>query len=69
MTVAIKTKDGLYLDWFSMDMFSLLIVKVFGCLQQQVDKFFHQCTNVASGTNGIKGCAFLILCAFYREKV
>ncbi len=52
-----------------MDMFSLLVVEVFGCLQQQVDKFFHQCTNVASGADDIKGRAFLILCAFYREKV
>jgi hypothetical protein len=38
MTVA---KDGLYHNWFLMDMFLLLVVEVFGCLQQQVDGFFN----------------------------
>jgi hypothetical protein len=62
-------KDDLYHDWFLMDMFILLVVEVFKNLHQQVDKFFHQCANMAWGAKSIKSPPLSILHAFYKQKV
>ncbi len=67
--IATHVKDNLYHNWFVVDMFFLLVVKVFGCLNQHVDGFFHQCANMTSGMKGIGSLLFSILHAFYKQKV
>jgi hypothetical protein len=64
--IATQAKDNFYRNWFLVDMFFPLAVKVFGCLHQHADEFFH---NVTWGMKGIGGLPFLILHAFYRQKV
>jgi len=41
MIVELKAKDSFYHDWFSMDMFFLLAIKIFEFLHQQANDFFH----------------------------
>ncbi len=39
--VVIHAKDNIYCNQFSAKMFFLVAIEGFGCLHQQVDKFFH----------------------------
>jgi len=41
MTITTQVKDGLYCNRFLTYMLFPLIIKVFRCLHQQVDKFLH----------------------------
>jgi hypothetical protein len=41
MTITIQVKDGFYCNRFLTYMFSPLVIKVFRCLHQQMDEFFH----------------------------
>jgi hypothetical protein len=56
--IATHAKDNLYHDWFVVDMFFPLVVKFFGCLNQHVDGFFHQCANMTWGMKGIGSLLF-----------
>ncbi len=63
-TITIQAKVVLYCDQHSND-FILLIIKIFGCLHQQADNFFHQCANMAWLVKGFKGPPLSILRSFY----
>jgi len=41
MTITTQVKDGFYCNRFLTYMFIPLVIKVFKCLHQQVDEFFH----------------------------
>jgi hypothetical protein len=69
MPIVIQVNHGYYRNWFPMDMFFFLIVKVFKCLHQQADKFLHQFVNMTWGVKGIKGPPTSILHTFFRQKV
>jgi hypothetical protein len=42
-----QAKIGLYHDQHLINAFLPIAIRVFGCLQQQKDDFFHQCANMA----------------------
>jgi hypothetical protein len=46
VTIETQMNEGIYHDWFPIDMFLPLVIKVFGCLHQQVNEFLHQCANM-----------------------
>jgi hypothetical protein len=48
---------------------SSIAIKVFGCLHQQMDDFFHQCANMAWSAKDIGGLLLVVLWAFYRQRV
>ncbi len=52
-----------------MGAFLALVVKVFGCLHQQVNNFLHRCAYMAWSTKGFDGHFLAILHAFYRQRV
>jgi hypothetical protein len=61
-----QTKEVFYHDRHLEDMFIPLAIKVFGCMHQQIDNFFHQCANMAWITKGSTSPLLVILCVFYR---
>jgi hypothetical protein len=66
MTIATWAKVVSYHDRYLEDDFILLAIKIFGCLHQQVNDFFHQCVNIAWLEKGFGGPSLLILNSFYR---
>jgi hypothetical protein len=51
-----------------MDPFFILAIKVFECLHQQVNSFFHRCVNMVWSVKGF-ACPLSILCSLYKYMV
>jgi membrane-associated PAP2 superfamily phosphatase len=66
VTMAAQVKEGLYRNYYLVDMFFPLVIKVFRSLHQQFDNFFHQCANMAWIAKGIKALLLSVLHSFYR---
>jgi hypothetical protein len=64
-----QAKIGLYHDQHLINAFLPIDIRVFGCLHQQMDNFFHQCANMAWSAKDISGLLLVVLWAFYRQKV
>ncbi len=46
-----------------------LAIKVYGCLHQHANDFFHQCVSMTWLAKGTDGLHLRVLCAFYRQIV
>jgi hypothetical protein len=46
-----------------------LAIKVYGCLHQHANGFFHQCASMTWSGKGTDGPHLRVLCAFYRQIV
>ncbi len=64
-----SNKDGLYCDQHHDDVFFSFIIKVFQCLHQQNDIFFHWCAKMMWLTKGSTSPPLSILCSFYKHRV
>ncbi len=53
----------------SIDAFLPFAIEVFGCLHQQMNKFFHQRVNMAWSTKGTNGPPLTILHVLYMQRV
>ncbi len=61
-------KDGFYHDQYLNDMFLSLIIEIFGCLDQQVNDFFHWCVVMTWRMEGIRSHLLLVWRSFYRHR-
>jgi hypothetical protein len=52
--MATQGKEGLYRSHYPSNVFLPFAIKVFRCLHQQSNNFFHRCANMAWTTKGIK---------------
>ncbi len=64
-----KVKEGLYCDHYPTYVIFPFTIEVFECFDQQFDKFFHQCVNMAWTTKGIGRFPLSMLCSFYKQKM
>ncbi len=64
--MVVQVKEGFYHDHHLIDTFFPLAIKVFGCLHQQADIFFHRCASMVWLVKGTGGCCLVILSVFYR---
>jgi hypothetical protein len=62
-------KDGLNCDQDLGDTFLFLVVKVFDCLHQQLDAFWHQWANMTWSTKGKDDRPLSNLWTFYKHGV
>jgi hypothetical protein len=66
---AIQAKERSYYDWHPTYQFLLLTIEVFGCLQEQVDVFLHDCGNAICNFKEPKGPPLSILIICFSQKI
>jgi hypothetical protein len=65
----IQAKKKNYCDQRPVDHFFPLAIKVFGCLNKQVDVILHNCANAMWNFKGLEGRPFYILVSFFCQNI